>query len=200
MNPVSSTESARARLVGSTLVTGNPNKLAEARRICGLELAHADIDLPEIQSGNLAEVAYEKAREAWRRLERPLIVDETALELAALNGFPGPLIKFMLDAVGPDGVARTAEALGDVGVSAVCLLIYFDGRKTIAAEGRAHGELVRPPRGEHGFGFDTVFLPDGESATYAELGQARKDEIGHRGRAWRALLAELGRLDRPPTG
>lgn len=188
-------ESASARLASCTLVTGNRDKLAEARRICGIEIEHAAIDLPEIQSGVLTEVAQEKAREAWRRLERPVIIDETALELSALNGFPGPLIKFMLDAVGPDGVARTAAALGDVGVSAVCLLIYFDGSEMTSAEGRAHGHLVCPPRGEHGFGFDTVFRPEGETLTYAELGDKRKDAIGHRGRAWRALLGKLGELE-----
>ena len=50
---------------------------------------------------------------------------------------------------------------------------------------------VLPPRGDHGFGWDPVFVPQGETTTYAELGDARKDEIGHRGRAWRALLHAL---------
>ena len=191
MTTLSCPESARIHLERATLVTGNRNKLTEARRICGIDLDHTEIDLPEIQSSVLAEVAHEKALEAWRRLRQPVLVDETALELSALNGFPGPLIKFMLDAVGPEGVARTADALGDVGVCAVCLLVFYDGRQMIQGEGRANGKLVRPPRGDHGFGFDTVFEPEGETRTFAELGDSRKDEIGHRGRAWRALIDEL---------
>ena len=186
------------RLDQTILVTGNPDKLAEAERICGRPLRHAAVDLPEIQSSSLAEVAHEKAQEAWRRLRQPVIVDETGLELSALNGFPGPLIKFMLDAIGPAGVARTANALGDDRASAVCLLMLYDGRETVSGEGRTDGRLVLTERGDNGFGFDKVLVPDGESRTYAELSGERKDAIGHRGRAWRALLAELARSDAEP--
>ena len=191
MTGTSGAEGARRRLGGASLVTGNLDKLAEAERICGFPLRHADIDLPEIQSSVLAEVAREKAREAWRRLRRPVVVDETALELAAMNGFPGPLVKFMLDAIGSEGIARTAAALGDDRASAVCLLVFYDGGDMTLGEGRTDGRLVLPPRGDTGFGFDVVLEPEGERRTYAELGGPRKDEIGHRGRAWRALLGAL---------
>jgi non-canonical purine NTP pyrophosphatase (RdgB/HAM1 family) len=184
-------EAAIQRLGTAVLVTGNSNKVEEAERICGLALGHVDVDLPEIQSGLLAEVAREKAREAWRRLERPVIIEETGLELAALNGFPGPLVKWMLDAVGPEGIARTAAALGDPRASATCLLVLYDEAEEVSGEGRTEGRLVLPGRGAHGFGWDPVFLPEDESLTYAELGAARKDEIGHRGRAWRALAEKL---------
>jgi len=182
---------ARRRLDRAALVTGNLDKLAEAERICGFPLRHVAIDLPEIQSSVLAEVAREKALEAWRRLKQPVVIDETSLELAALNGFPGPLVKFMLDAIGPAGIAGTAQALADPVASAVCLLVLYDGRDMIYGEGRAAGRLVLPPRGDSGFGFDTVLEPEGETLTFAELGDTGKDEIGHRGRAWRALIAGL---------
>ena len=184
-------KSARRRLDRAALVTGNLDKLAEAERICGCSLRHEEIDLPEIQSSDLAEVAREKALEAWRRLQQPVIIDETSLELAALNGFPGPLVKFMLDAVGPEGIAGTAAALADSGASAVCLLAHYDGRDMVFGQGSSEGRLVLPARGASGFGFDTVFEPEGGTLTFAELGDAGKDAIGHRGRAWRALIAEL---------
>jgi len=189
--PSATPSSARRRLDRAALVTGNLDKLAEAERICGFSLRHEEIDLPEIQSSDLAEVAREKALEAWRRLQQPVIIDETSLELAALNGFPGPLVKFMLDAVGPEGIAGTAAALADSGASAVCLLVLYDGRDMVFGQGRTEGRLVLPARGAGGFGFDTVFEPEGEILTFAELGDTGKDEIGHRGRAWRALVAEL---------
>lgn len=173
------------------LVTGNPHKLTEARRILGFEVDAVAIELPEIQSLDLEEVLRAKGEEAWRRLGRPLVVEETGLELAALGGFPGPLVKWMLQAVGAAGIARTAHALGDPGATARCGLLYRDAGETILAWGEEPGTLVEPPRGEHGFGWDPVFLPEGESATYGELGDDRKDEIGHRGKAWRALLRKL---------
>lgn len=184
-------------LDGATLVTGNPNKLVEARRLCGRELTSAAVDLPEIQSLDLLQVLEAKAAEAFRRLERPVIVEETGLELAAMNGFPGPLIKWMLDAVGAEGVAGAALALGDPAARARCMLLYTDGESRLAAEGATAGRLVLPARGEAGFGWDPVFQPEGEERTYGELSPADKDRIGHRGRAWRALLGALAAPDRP---
>ncbi len=178
-------------LDGATLVTGNPNKLVEARRLCGHQLSAAPVDLPEIQSLDLAEVLEAKAQEAFRRLQRPIIVEETGLELAAMNGFPGPLIKWMLEAVGAAGVAGAALALGDGAGRAHCMLLYYDGHRRHLAEGETAGRLVLPPRGEAGFGWDPVFQPAGEERTYGEMTAAEKDRIGHRGRAWRALLRAL---------
>jgi non-canonical purine NTP pyrophosphatase (RdgB/HAM1 family) len=173
------------------LVTANPGKLAEARRLVGPGLEAAAIDLPEIQSLDLRAVLEEKAHAAWTRLGRPLVVEETGLELAALNDFPGPLVKWMLAAVGAEGIARTAQALGDPRATARCLLLYRDARRTVVGEGLTSGQLVLPPRGTQGFGWDPVFLPEGQSRTYGELGPEEKDSISHRGHAWRALQAKL---------
>lgn len=174
------------------LVTGNRGKLEEARRMVGPDLEGVEIDLPEIQSLSLGEVLAAKGEEAWRHLGRPLVVEETGLELAALGGFPGPLVRWMLEAVGPEGIARTALALGDPRATARCALLYQDAERTVVAEGTTEGTLVLPPRGDGGFGWDPVFLPDGETATYGELPAERKDALSHRGRAWRALVETLG--------
>lgn len=173
------------------LVTGNPNKVDEARRITGLEIEAVRLELPEIQSLDLAEVLAEKCEEAWRRLERPLVVEETGLELEAMGGFPGPLVRWMLEAMGPEGVARSALALGNPRVTARCMLMYRDADSTVVAEGVDSGELVLPARGSGGFGWDPVFQPDGSRQTWAEAGTAAKDRNAHRGRAWRALLRKL---------
>jgi XTP/dITP diphosphohydrolase len=177
------------------LVSGNRGKIAEARRMAGIAGPHleaVELDLPEIQSLDLLEILTAKGEEAWRRLGRPLVVEEAGLGLAALNGFPGPLVKWMLEAVGAEGLARTAAALGTPGATAHCALLYRDANRTVIAEGQTEGTLVLPPRGPHGFGWDPVFLPAGETRTFGELTGAEKDAVSHRGRAWRALLAMLG--------
>ena len=174
------------------LVTGNPGKLAEAQRIVGGELTAVSLELPEIQSLDLLAVLRAKADFAWRELRRPLVVEETGLYLDALAGFPGPLVKWMLAAVGAEGIARTALALGDPGVEARCALLWRDGERELLGTGSTRGHLVLPGRGPRGFGWDPVFQPDGEARTYGELTDAEKDACGHRGRAWRALLAGFG--------
>ncbi len=174
-----------------TLVTGNRNKLVEAERILGISLDCEPLDLPEIQSLDLIEVLRAKGEEAYRRLRRPVVVEETGLDLAALGGFPGPLVKWMLEAIGPGGIARTAHALGDPRATARCALIYLDGETEQIAEGDTRGELVLEARGDGGFGWDPVFVPEGRRETYAELGSSVKDHLGHRGKAWRRLQRSL---------
>jgi XTP/dITP diphosphohydrolase len=173
------------------LVTGNPGKLIEARRLAGSELVSIALDLPELQSLDLEDVLSAKSEAAFAAAGRPVVVEETGLELAAMNGFPGPLVRWMLEAMGAEGVARAAISLGDARAKAVCLLAWTDGSETVVGRGETSGVLVLPGRGSRGFGWDPVFQPEGESRTYGELDDAGKDALSHRGRAWRDLLSRL---------
>ena len=173
------------------LVTGNRGKIEEARLALGREVEAVEVDLPEIQGLDLFEILREKAEAAWEMVRRPLVVEEAGLSLAALNGFPGPLVKWMLEAVGAQGIARTAHALGDPRAVARCALLYRNSERSVVAEGSTPGSLVLPGRGEHGFGWDPVFLPNGETRTFAELAGKEKDAVSHRGKAWRDLMPKL---------
>lgn len=178
-------------LGGVVLVTGNKAKLAEARRLCGADLEAVEVDLPEIQSLDLLAVLRAKGEEASLRLQRPLIVEETGLELAAMAGFPGPLVKWMLAAIGAEGIAKTAIAMGDDRVTARCALLLLEPGREVVAVGETRGRVVLPPRGDHGFGWDPIFIPAGEDKTYAQLRPEDKDTLSHRGRAWRCLVEKL---------
>jgi inosine triphosphate pyrophosphatase len=175
-------------------VTGNAGKLREAESLLGYPPESFALDLPELQTLDLHEILRGKARAAFATLGRPVLVEDVSLELAALGGFPGPLVKWMLAAIGAQGIAKTAAALGDTRARAVCGLAYLDGggEELRIFEGAAEGSLVLGRRGEHGFGWDEVFQPAGLERTYAELAPAEKDPLSHRGKAWRAFLAALG--------
>jgi XTP/dITP diphosphohydrolase len=174
------------------LVTGNLGKIAEARLALGGDVETVLADLPEIQSLDYLEVVRAKAAEAWRQVGRPLIVEEAGLDLPALNGFPGPLVKWMLEAVGAEGLAQAAAYLGDINATARCFLLYKDGDQELIAEGRTDGTLIPHGRGTHGFGWDPVFLPDGGTHTFAELTGPEKGAVSHRGKAWREMVRILG--------
>jgi XTP/dITP diphosphohydrolase len=173
------------------LITGNRGKLAEARRLCDFPLDAIEIDLPELQSLDIREILRAKGRDAWLRVRRPILVEETGLELAGLNGFPGPLVKWMLEAIGSEGIAHAAQTAGDNRATARCCLLYFDGETEILGEGRTDGRLILPGRGDAGFGWDPVFQPDGSDRTYAEMTAAQKDSVSHRARAWSDLLDQF---------
>lgn len=175
-------------------VTSNLDKLREAEAVLRHKLDHQALDLPEIQSLDLEQVVRAKAAAAWERLQRPVLVEDTALELVGLGGFPGPLIRWMLASVGPAGICRVAHAFADTRAVAQCLVCATDGGSEVFGEGSVRGVIATSPRGRRGFGWDSTFVPDdGDQRTFGEMEIAEKNTISHRRRAFEALREALGR-------
>lgn len=177
-----------------TLVTGNKGKLAEWQRIFPPEftIEAVDIDLDEIQSLDIRKVVADKARRAYEKIGKPVLVDDIAAGLDKLDGLPGPFIKFFINTLGKDAMYRLAgneEAAATVTGAAA----YYDGTHMLCGIGKVHGKMVMP-RGESGFGFDFSFVPDGHSKTYAEMGAEEKDKISHRRLAIEDLVSQLKQL------
>ena len=153
-------------------VTGNAKKEAEvnavlsAHDIAPYRIVHVDIDLPEIQasldeSGAL-EIARHKCLEASKRVGGSVIVEDTSLCFAALNGLPGPYIKWFFETLGNDGLYRLLAGHTDHSAFCMCVLAYSDGpdAEPQLFVGRTQGRIV-PPQGTAGFGWDAIFVPDG---------------------------------------
>jgi XTP/dITP diphosphohydrolase len=198
------------------LATRNVKKITELQRIllaAGLtdvELAGPELyaALPEIPETGLtfAENALIKARAVAAAIGLPAVADDSGLCVDALNGMPGILSARWSGRFGdlPEGPGRDVanlqlvlDQVGDVpdealGANFTCAaaLVHPDGTEHVV-EGVVTGRLVRTPRGEGGFGYDPIFLPEGETRTTAELSPAEKDAISHRGRAFRALVPLL---------
>jgi non-canonical purine NTP pyrophosphatase (RdgB/HAM1 family) len=173
-------------------VTSNLNKVREAEAVLGRSLDHRALDLPEIQTLDLVGVVRGKATAAWERIGRPVLVEDTALELAGLDGFPGPLVRWLLTCVGPGGIGRIAHCFDDSRATARCLLCATDGTVEILGEGVVEGRIAARPRGRLGFGWDSVFVPDDPGdRTYGEMSEDEKNSISHRRRAFEALRKAL---------
>ena len=171
------------------LVTGNDHKHREATQILGRPLERAAIELPEVQAATTREVALAKVRAAYERLQRPVIVEDAGLELHALGGFPGPFIKYWEQLGGLVTICRALDGFTDRGVTAVCTLGLCDEAGARVVEGRVTGTIAEAPRGTGGFGWDAIFIPDGDTRTFAEHSAAEKSAISHRRRAWEAMRA-----------
>jgi len=176
---------------GWLFVTSNENKWREAQQILGRDLDRITIELPEIQAPTTMEVALEKAKVAYALLKRPVIVEDAGVELKALGGFPGPFIKFWEKLGGLESICRAADGLKDRRAEAVCALVAYDARGPQPFEGRAAGTIAPSPRGTQGFGWDPVFIPEGDSRTWGEVTPAEKDARSHRRRAWELLARQL---------
>ena len=175
-----------------TFVTSNPGKFREAVEILGIPLKQASLDLPEIQELDVAAVARDKARKAFARLNTPILVEDTSLGFDALGGFPGPLVKWLLQAAGPASLCRLGAAGGDTRAVARCVALIWDGTREFLGEGTVFGRIVAEPRGDQGFGWDAVFSPEwGNGRTYAEMPAAEKNTRSHRTLALLNLKQQL---------
>ncbi len=185
----------RPALDDLVFLTSNAGKAREASALLGRPVAARALDLPELQSLDFAEVVSEKALEAVRRLGVAVLVEDSGLALPAWKGYPGPLTKFAVDAVGEAGFARLAHAWGDPRAEAVSTLgLAWPGARAedvIVAEGRVAGMLAPEPRGANGFGWDVIFIPDGDTRTFAEMSAEEKNARSHRAKAFAELAVKL---------
>ncbi len=175
-------------------VTTNPGKLREARRYLGDDTIDSyDYDYPEIQATTLEPIAVEGAREAYREVGGPVVVDDAGLFIDAFDGFPGPYSSFVENTIGVERVWNLTEAVDDRSAAFRCVLAYCDGEgfddgverdsdalPVTCFTGVVEGTIVAP-RGSGGFGYDPIFEHDG--ATFAERTADEKNELSHRGRA-----------------
>jgi non-canonical purine NTP pyrophosphatase (RdgB/HAM1 family) len=174
-------------------VTSRAEKAEEAARL-GFAIERIDLDLPEPQALDPALVAREKVDAAWERLRRPVLVEDSGLEILAWGGFPGALVKWLEKSAGLDGIVRMLDPFPDRSARAVCAIACFDGERLVEARGAAEGSIAPAPRGERGFGWDSNFVPSGSVRTFAEMAAPEKDAVSHRGRAWRELGEKLTRV------
>lgn len=174
------------------LVTGNEGKAREFADLLGLDVTAVKEELTEVQALDVADVVTRKAEEAYARISAPVLVDDTGLTMHAWNGLPGALVKWFLDTVGTHGILQMAADVHDRAASVSTALGYADATGVRVYTGTVHGQLSTTERGDYGFGYDCIFIPDGSSQTFAEMTAQQKNAISHRRRAVDALRTGLG--------
>ncbi|MBI4147936.1 non-canonical purine NTP pyrophosphatase [Candidatus Woesearchaeota archaeon] len=162
-------------------MTGNKNKFEEIKLLLP-EIEHLDVDLPEIQALDAKHIITTKLLEALTRTKGEFIVEDTSLYLECLQGLPGPLIKWFLETLGPQGLVQLTEKLGTDKAEAKTLIGYARSAKEMYYfEGSIKGRIVQP-RGTR-FGWDPIFQPEGQHKTFAEMSKEEKNTMSHRRRA-----------------
>lgn len=195
--------SDRPRLFDSealVLASHNQGKVREIEELFGplipkvFSAGALGLPEPEETGKTFRENAELKAHAAAQGAQRPALADDSGLAVAALGGDPGI---YSARWGGPDkdfGLAmrKVQEALGDASdrrahfVCALCLAWPDGHHETV--EGKVHGTLVWPPRGDRGFGYDPMFVPDGHNETFGEMDPARKHAMSHRADAFQQLV------------
>lgn len=164
-------------------ITSNKNKFAEAKAILP-EVEQLDINLPEIQEIDAKEVIRKKLLEGLNHSQKELIVEDTSLYLDSLKGLPGPLVKWFLKTIGNIGLFEIAAKLGNDKAEAKTIVGYAKNQEEIYYfTGVMRGKVVKP-KGKFNFGWDPIFLPDGQEKTFAEMSREEKNNISMRRNAF----------------
>ncbi len=189
------------------LASNNAGKLREMRALLaplGLEvIAQAELGIAEAEEphDSFLENALAKARHASRASGLPALADDSGLCVDALGGAPGVHSAYFAGREGSRAErdaknnAKLLASLGEARTAhyrcVMALVRSADDARPLVAEGEWHGSIARAPRGANGFGYDPLFLVDGDGRTAAELPEAEKNRLSHRGRAAARLLELL---------
>jgi XTP/dITP diphosphohydrolase len=158
----------------------------------------------DLESGDTFEAnALAKARHFAKLAARPVIADDSGLEVLALGGQPGVHSKRWsnrldlsgreLDEANNERLIAELDGVRDRRARYVCVASFVDGVTELVARGTTEGVILDRPRGSGGFGYDPYFFSDDLGKTFAEATVIEKESVSHRGRAFRALIAELAR-------
>lgn len=199
------------------LASGNAHKVAEFQalaRASGLDVQVVSAKdaggMPDVveDTGTFPGNAGKKARALQARLPADswVLADDSGLCVDALDGAPGVESAYY---AGPQGDAaanlrKLVEVMLPVpaekrGAHFICILVLAGpGGADYVFEGKMPGRLLLAPRGGQGFGYDPLFVPEGSSLTFAEMSEAAKNAVSHRGRAWARLAEFLRLLVTPP--
>jgi non-canonical purine NTP pyrophosphatase (RdgB/HAM1 family) len=174
-----------------TFITGNPNKAEQLERYLCFPVCHKKLDIPEIQSLDVAEIATEKAQAAYAIIGTPVLVEDTALTFVALNGLPGTLIKWFLESIGNEGLTKLLDGYEDRNALAKTCFALCDENGVHLFQGECRGRVPSEPRGNSDFGWNPVFIPEGEELTWAEMTPEQSAVTSMRKKAVTALQAYL---------
>lgn len=163
-------------------VTGNEGKFNEFKRLVGFEgVTRQKVDVAEIQSLDLEEIVAKKASDAYSQLKNPVIVEDTSLVYNAFGALPGPFVKFFESELGHSGMCRILNHYKkDRSALVEVMYGYFDGMELKTFSGIIPGKISAYPKGENGFSWDVIFIPEGSKLTFAQMSAEEKDYFSPR--------------------
>ena len=164
--------------------SSNENKFQEAERILsnlGVQINFYKTILEEIQSNDLNDIAEKKAINAYDLIQKPVIIEDDGLFINSLNGFPGPYSSYAYDTIGNKGIMSLLENSQTRDANFVSIIAYCDNDYGVKLFESSIPGKISSVIEKGGWGYDPIFIPDGESKTYANVSD--KDKFSHRSAA-----------------
>ena len=163
-----------------TFITGNPAKAEFLAKYLDHPIKHHSLDLEEIQSLSLQEVAEHKAKQAYQSVKSSVLIEDAGLTIHAMGSLPGPFIKWFHQELGLDGICRLVDGLKSRAATMTVCFAYLDGQDIKFFNGALDGQIADLPKGSNGFGFDPIFIPTGRDKTLAQMTDAEMSKYSLR--------------------
>lgn len=191
---LASPDNSTTTTTNATTSTTKPTPSSSASSTSLVNLRVINVDLPEIQEVNTEAIAKEKALLGAQLAGGPCVVEDTSLQFTALGGMPGPYIKWFQDRLGCQGLYNILTAYQDKSAQAVCTLAFcpYPHADPVLFTGVTEGTIVEPVEGR-GFGWDSIFVPQGSKVPFSCMTTEEKNQKSHRGKAVRQWAAWLRR-------
>jgi XTP/dITP diphosphohydrolase len=177
-------------------VTTNEGKYREVAKglgKVGIDCEMLDMDYPEVQCDSLEEVVTSSMKWLSGKMEGDFLIDDSGLFISSLGGFPGVYSSYVYRTIGPEGLLKILQGVKNRAAEFRCCFgLNWKGEDRLFVD-VAEGSITQEKRGEGGFGFDPIFIPTGESATFAEMPIEEKNKLSHRGKALQKVLEFLGK-------
>ena len=174
------------------VITSNDGKIKEFKQ--AFEKTHVfptkiSVPYPEVQASSLEEVVDFGLDNLKDKIQPPFIIDDAGVFVDGLEGFPGVYSRYVYDTIGLQGILKQMENLENRQGYFKCVLgLLLENGDKHKFVGECKGTIIKEMRGDNGFGYDPIFIPEGHDMTFAELPPEAKNEISHRGRAMQKLI------------
>ncbi|HWR63306.1 MAG TPA: XTP/dITP diphosphatase [Candidatus Thermoplasmatota archaeon] len=176
-------------------ITSNQGKVKEAiekLRPLGYSVIQKDLGYPEVQADSLEEVALQGIAHIQAKYHQAFMLEDAGLFIDTLQGFPGVYSKYVFFTIGLPGILRLLENKKNRNAVFRSVYVYSEPGKTpVIVVGECSGMISAVPRGEHGFGYDPLFVPQGSEKTFGEMTIEEKNRFSHRSKALEKLVTEL---------
>ena len=175
-------------------ITGNNGKLEEAKKkfsTVDINVVQKDLGYPEIQAETLEDVAKFGVEHIQKRFENPFILEDAGLFIDALDGFPGVYSSYVFYTVGLKGILKLLDGIDEAKRVAQFRSVFAYGepdQKPKLFIGECKGNISFEAKGAHGFGYDPIFIPEGEMRTFAQMETEEKNNFSHRGKSLDKLI------------
>ncbi|MGY5150493.1 MAG: RdgB/HAM1 family non-canonical purine NTP pyrophosphatase [Candidatus Nitrosopumilus sp. bin_68KS] len=162
-------------------VSSNDHKYSEAKSILetfGIKLGFLKSELEELQSNSLDDIALRKAKDAFSKFKKPVIIEDDGLFINSLSGFPGPYSSYVFKTIGNDGILNLLK--NNRKAKFVSIITYCDKTNLQSFNAKLDGTISKSIKGK-GWGYDPIFIPKNSQKTFAEINE--KNKLSHRYKA-----------------